>query len=169
MSLFEMAMTNPGSPTPETTLIVCHLRKTSKGKLLFWSSFGDSYLFILRDGELRQLNSLNPYWLGMLSKLSENTEKKAIHLKYLSGDSRYVGVADGLETGIENVQSGDVIFLCTDGLIGSDTEISEDMANNLKVILTSAAPLDVKVKELVLSALSRGEIDNVSCVVAWIK
>ena len=32
-----------------------------------------------------------------------------------------MGVANGLETGIEKLEFGDIVFLCTDGLVGSDT------------------------------------------------
>lgn len=166
--LLTSAMIAPGSPTPETTLIVCHIRETSRGKYLYWSSFGDSYLYILKDGELKQLNSLNSYWLGMLSKLSENAGTKEISLKYLSGESHYVGVASGLETGIEKLASGDTVFLCSDGLIGSDEKTSESVVNNIHSILSANTTLDTKVKDIINSALIRGEIDNVACVVAQI-
>jgi PPM family protein phosphatase len=167
-NLFQMAMVNPGSPASETSLIVCYLRETPTGKYLFWSSFGDSYLFILNNGVLKQLNSLNPFWLGMLSKLSENAETKAISLKYLSGESRYVGVSAGLETGIEKLDPGEVVFLCTDGLIGSDDGVPESIADNIKSILSTNSTSDAKAHELIKSALMRGEKDNISCIVAHI-
>ncbi|MBV6395143.1 MAG: hypothetical protein HFACDABA_00714 [Anaerolineales bacterium] len=162
--LLQSAMRFPGAPAAETTLIVCYIRETPRGKYLYWASFGDSYLFIFRNGELKQLNSLNKYWLGMLSKLSENAES-GISLKYLSGESRYIGVASGLETGIEKLSSGDVVFLCTDGLIGSDDEVPEAVAQNIQTILSANTPTNLKAKEIVNSALMRGEIDNVSCVI----
>lgn len=165
--LFQTAMMFPGAPASEATLIVCYIRETPKGKYLYWASFGDSYLFIQRDGELKQLNSLNPYWLGMLSMLSEKSNT-GISLKYLSGDSHYTGVASGLETGIETLTSGDTVFLCTDGLIGSDEKASEVVLENIRSLLSANMALDAKAKDIINSALARGEIDNVSCIIASI-
>jgi PPM family protein phosphatase len=163
--LFEMAMVNPGASAPETTLIACHLKEIQSEKYLYWSSFGDSFLFIFRKDELIQLNSLNAYWLGMLSRLSENSRTRQLVLKSLFGESRYVGVADGLETRIEKLQAGDVIVLCTDGLIGSDEEVPEPVSRKIQTILNSIAPLERKTSDLIKSALDRGEKDNVTCIV----
>jgi serine/threonine protein phosphatase PrpC len=162
--LFEMAKANPGASAPETTLIVCHVKEFRSEKYLYWSSFGDSFLFVLRRGKLIRLNSLNAYWLGMLSRLSENSQTRQLILKSLFGESRYVGVADGLETGIEKLQPGDMIFLCTDGLIGSDEGVPESVAQEIQTILNDVIPLEQKINELIKVALARGEKDNVSCI-----
>jgi len=162
--LFEVAMANPGASAPETTLIVCHVREIASEKYLYWSSFGDSFLLLFRRGDLIQLNSLNPYWLGMLSRLSENSQTRQLVLKSLFGESRYVGVADGLETGIEKCQPGDVILLCTDGLIGSDVRVPEDILQKIATILNENISLAKKLNGLIAFALARGEIDNVSCI-----
>jgi serine/threonine protein phosphatase PrpC len=162
--LFEMAMATPGASAPETTLIVCHMREIASEKYLYWSSFGDSFLFLFRRGELIQLNSLNAYWLGMLSRLSEDSQTRQLVLKSLFGESRYVGVADGLETGIEKCQPGDMILLCTDGLIGSDERVPEDVVQKIQVILNEQVPLEKKINGLIAFALARGEKDNVSCL-----
>ena len=122
-------------------------------------------MFVFRRDELIQLNSLNAYWLGMLSRLAENSQTRQLVLKSLFGESRYVGVADGLETGIEKLQPGDMIVLCTDGMIGSDEEVPESVNRNIQTILNSIAPLESKTIELIRSALDRGEKDNVACIV----
>ena len=162
--LFEMAMANPGASAPETTLIVCQVREIVSEKYLYWSSFGDSFLFIVRRGELIQLNSLNPYWLGMLSRLSENSQTRQLVLKSLFGESRYVGVADGLETGIEKLHPGDMILLCTDGLIGSDARVPEDVLREIQLILNEDVTMEEKINHLIKRALARGEKDNISCI-----
>jgi PPM family protein phosphatase len=166
--LFERAMGNPGAAAPETTLIVCYLKEFLSERYLYWSSFGDSFLFILREDELIQLNSLNAYWLGLLSSLSENSRTKQLVLQSLFGESRYVGVADGLETGIEKLQSGDLIFLCTDGLIGSDEKVPESISQKIQTILGDVPRLENKINELIKSALDRGEKDNITCIVTQI-
>lgn len=166
--LFDMATEHPGALAPETTLIVCQLKEFESKKYLYWSSFGDSYLFLRRDNKLIQLNSLNAYWLGMLSRMSETSVTRQLTMRGPFGESRYIGVADGLETGVETLQSGDMILLCTDGLIGSDEGVSEDVDQNINMILAATASLENKVNVLIQSALDRGEQDNVSCIVAQI-
>lgn len=166
--LYEIATSAPDAPASETTLIVCHVRQAPSGRYLYWSSFGDSYLFLLRNGELRQLNSLNSFWLGYLSKLSENTDTKSILMRFLFNEAHYVGVASGLETGTKNLETGDIIFLCTDGLVGSDREPEPSILEGIKKILISDLPLVSKVEQIIASALARDEEDNVSCVMAAI-
>jgi serine/threonine protein phosphatase PrpC len=163
--LYEIAISAPGAPASETTLIVCHIKATPAGKYLYWSSFGDSFLFLLRNGELQQLNSLQACWLGYLSKLSENADTKSILMRFLSSEARYVGVASGLATGIEKLESGDTIFLCTDGLVGSDCEPDPSILDGIKDILNSDLPLASRIEQVIVSALERGEEDNISGVV----
>ena len=166
--LFTMGMTHPGALAPETALIVCQLEEIESEKYLYWSSFGDSFLFIFRNSRLIQVNSLNAYWLGMLSRMSEANKSRQLILKSLFGESRYIGVADGLETGIEKLHSGDMILLCTDGLIGSDESVPEFVDKNIRTILATTAPLENKVRNLIKSALDKGEKDNISCILAQI-
>lgn len=166
--LFDQASSAPGSSTPETSLIVCHVKAAASEKYLYWSSFGDSYLFLLRNRELTQLNSLNAFWLGYLSKLSENATTKTILMRFLSEEARYVGVASGLETGIEKLEQGDMVFLCTDGMVGSDYDPNPDILAELGRILSSEGRLKMKVDNMIGAALRRGERDNISCVLAEI-
>lgn len=166
--LYDLAASSPGAVTPETTLIVCHVKESEAGKVLYWASFGDSYLFLLRKGMLNQLNSLNPRWLGYLSKLSEKTEARAILMRFLTDEARYVGVASGLETGIENLESSDIVFLCTDGLVGSDTKPDPAVLYQIKMLLSSNLPFSSKVEKTIASALDRGEKDNITCLAALI-
>ena len=164
--LYRLATLTPGASASETTLIVCHVKQAATGKYLYWSSFGDSYLFLLRDKQLKQLNSLQPFWLGYLSKLSENAKTGSILMRFLFEEARYVGVASGLETGIEKLDPEDVIFLCTDGLVGSDREPEPSILNEITEVLISDVPLKSKVERVITSALRRGELDNISCVIA---
>jgi len=166
--LYEIATSAPGASASETTLIVCHVKQVPSGKYLYWASFGDSFLFLLRNGELKQLNSLNPFWLGYLSKLSETANTQSILMRYLSNEARYVGVASGLETGIEKLESGDILLLCTDGLVGSDCAPEQSILDGFREVLISVLPLKSKVENMINSALNRGETDNISCVMAQV-
>jgi serine/threonine protein phosphatase PrpC len=164
--LYEQAVAPPGASTPETTLIVCHVKEAGSDRALYWASFGDSFLFLLRNGKLNQLNSLNPRWLGYLSKLSEKAETRSILMRFLTDEARYIGVASGLETGIVKLESGDIIFLCTDGLVGSDRDPDPAVLHRIREQLLSDLPLGNKVESIIASALARGEKDNISCVFA---
>ena len=166
--LFVMGMAHPGALAPETTLIVCQLKEFESEKYLYWSSFGDSFLFVFRNNRLIQVNTLKAYWLGMLSRMSDISKNRQLALKSLFGESRYIGVVDGLETGIEKLQSGDMILLCTDGLIGSDEGVPESVEKNITTILDNPDLLENKVRDLIQSALDRHERDNVSCILAQI-
>ncbi len=166
--LYDLAITAPGTPTSETTLIVCHIKETDGVKFLHWASFGDSYLFLLRKEMLNQLNSLQPRWLGYLSKLSEKTETRALLMKYLTDEARYVGVTNGLETGMEKLETGDIVFLCTDGLIGSDRDPNPAVLYGIRTLLMSDLPIASKVEKVIASALARGEKDNITCLAAVI-
>lgn len=164
--LYEIATSAPGASAAETTLIVCHLKQTASGILLYWASFGDSFLFLFRRGDLVQLNTLQPFWLGYLSKLSETATTYDIRLRYLAEEARYVGVASGLETGIEPLQPGDMLFLCTDGLVGSDRDPEPSILMGFRKIIASDLPATAMVEGMITSALGRGERDNVSCAIA---
>ena len=168
VELYDLAMSAPGASTSETTLIVCHIKQTDSGKYLYWSSFGDSFLFLLRNDELKQLNTLNARWLGYLSKLSEGSSARSIVMRFMTDEARYAGIANGLETGIEKLERNDTLFLCTDGLTGSDTASAQSVLDEINNILSSDLSLKLKVNELISSALKRGETDNVSCVTAQI-
>lgn len=91
-----------------------------------------------------------------------------ISIEYQSERARYVGVATGLEGGIEKLAYGDLLFLCTDGLIGSDKEPDATVLGGIMDVLNSAASLESKVEIIIRSALARGEEDNISCVMARI-
>jgi serine/threonine protein phosphatase PrpC len=169
ITLYEMALAAPGASTPETTLMVCHIKEDASQKYLYWSSFGDSYLFLLREGQWEQLNTLQPRWLGYLSRLSEKAETRSILMRFLADEARYVGVASGLETGIEKLNPGDTLFLCTDGLLGSDKDPDPAVLEGIKGLLGADIPPGDRVEKMISSALARGERDNISCVVALIE
>lgn len=166
--LYEMAASSPDAVTPETTLIVGHIRETEAGKVLYWASFGDSYLFLLRGQKLNQLNSLHPRWLGYLSKLSEKPETRSLLMKYLTDNARYVGVANGLQKGVEKLEPGDVVFLCTDGLVGVDHDPNPAQLYGIRMLLMSDLSVVSKVEKAIASALARGEKDNITCLAALI-
>ena len=166
--LYDLSALTPSEATPETTLIVCQIKEVEGRKSLYWASFGDSYLFLLRKEKLNQLNTLQQRWLGYLSKLSEKSETRAVLMRYLTDEARYVGVVGGLETGIEELEPGDIVFMCTDGLIGADRDPNPAQLYGIRMLLTSDLSIDSKVEKAIVSALQRGETDNITCLAARI-
>jgi serine/threonine protein phosphatase PrpC len=89
-------------------------------------------------------------------------------MKYLTDDARYVGVANGLETGVEKLEPGDIIFLCTDGLVGADRDPNPAQLYGIRMLLMSDLSIVSKVEKAIASALARGEKDNITCLAALI-
>lgn len=167
--LYNMAMAFPGAPTPETTLLVGYLRLLPEISQLYWASFGDSYLFLQHGGDVVQLNKLYRRWLGALSKMADFTGLTGIPITYPhSGDDRYLGVAAGLESGIERLTEGDTILLCTDGMIeprGSEHALTPI---DLQPFLTERGAPEEHIHALMDLALREGGNDNVACVLLQI-
>lgn len=166
-SLLKTALEAPGSSVSETTLIVCYIHKNPSGVQLYWASFGDSYLFVQRKGSLQKLNTLKPCWLGALSKLSEQHPSKTLSLKYRNEkEDQYVGVLFGIESGIENLESGSTLLLCTDGLVDSIKTEDDSYIDDIQTIIASSQSIEKKCRRLITVALEAGGKDNITCLIA---
>lgn len=167
--LFDTAMGSPGAVTPETTLIVCWLCQDLDGSQLYWASFGDSYLYLRAGDTIRQLNTLKSCWLGALSMMAERAGAQGLTLLYpTTGEDRYLGVAAGLETGMEKLEAGTSLLLCTDGLIEPAGREAALTSTDLRPILGSDQSPELRVRALLDTALARGGSDNIACVLAEI-
>lgn len=167
--LYDMAIAFPGAPTPETTLLVGYLRLLPEISQFYWASFGDSYLFLQHSGEVVQLNTLYRRWLGVLSKMADFTGLTGIPIAYPhSDDDHYLGVAAGLESGIETLTKGDTIFLCTDGMIEPRGSGHVLTSVELRPFLAERSSPEARVHTLIDLALSEGGNDNIACVLLQI-
>lgn len=120
---------------------------------------GDSRLYRLRDGELRQLTRDHSYVQRLIDSGSLTPEQGRRH-PGANVITRAVGASGPLELDLAQGDSrpGDVYLLCSDGLtnVVADAEIAERLAA-LPCAEASAALLDL--------ALARGAPDNVTLVV----
>jgi protein phosphatase len=143
-----------------TTVICVGLTTDSQGissPTLF--NVGDSRAYQLRDGALRQLSqdhSVAEEWVRM-GRLT--SEEAAVHpLRHQL--TRALGVENGIEIDVQtlDVQPGDRVLLCSDGL---SNELSP---NQIATLASSPVPLEEAVQQLIARANAAGGRDNISVV-----
>ncbi len=131
--------------------------------VLWWASVGDSRLYIFRHGSLRQITTDHSmvqelYAVGDITKEEMISHPKRNLLTRAVG----IGLTLHIDSGKENIEPGDRILLCTDGLTGyvRDEEIEgllESISDNTQAVET----LMNKVYDL-------GASDNVTIVVGTV-
>jgi protein phosphatase len=155
--IFNMANTNPHCAGMGTTLVVASFRP---GQLLV-GHVGDSRAYRLRGGRLRQLTKDH-------SLLQEQidagliTPEQALYATHKNLVTRAVGVEDTvlLEITLHDVQPGDVIMLCSDGL----SDMLND--NEMEFLVAGQPNLDSAAAALVAAANQAGGRDNISVILA---
>lgn len=152
--IFRMARKNSDCTGMGTTVTAAFI----DGHQLFWGHVGDSRLYLLRDGELRQLTEDH----SLVSELVKNgsiTAEEALTHPHRNILTRAVGTDDHIkvDTGGLTLEAGDRLLLCTDGLTNmlADDEIRAVLAGEGQA---AAA-------ELVRRANAAGGLDNVTAVV----
>jgi protein phosphatase len=121
---------------------------------------GDSRLYLLREGSLRQLTRDHSQ-VEELKSLGVITDEEARHHPAQHMITRAVGATDVLELDDDAIEvaDGDVFLLCSDGL---SNEVSDE---EILAVLSTAARENA-CEELVELALARGGRDNITAVVA---
>jgi serine/threonine protein phosphatase PrpC len=121
---------------------------------------GDSRFYLFRDGRLRQVNRDHTAIADLVEQDLLSTEEIDRH-RLRNVITRAIGARDELEVDYrdEEIRSGDVLLLCTDGLnkVVSDKEIAGTL---------SGGTSERMAEELMCMALARNVPDNVTvCVV----
>lgn len=123
---------------------------------------GDSRVYRLRKGELRQLTADHSLYAEMQRSGAEVPSREACG--YLNVITRAVGLTGGSRPDLtsEPARPGDVYLLCTDGLTEgvSDARIAE---------VLGASPPDEATEALVAEAIEHGSRDNVTAVVVAVR
>ncbi len=133
------------------------------GEMFSIAHVGDSRIYLLRDGELRQLTNdhslvMEQVRRGLLTRAeAEVSEMQNIIIRALGPES---GVEPDLDDQL--ARDGDLLLLATDGL----TKLVND--EKLQHILTSAPTLDSACDLLIDAAKQEGGDDNVTCVLVRI-
>ena len=119
---------------------------------------GDSRVYMLRRGELKQL-SIDDTWVGQLVRGGAITEAQARNHSMRHVVTQAVG-AETIEvhTCEERLENGDLILLTTDGIHG----VLEHAV--VCSILANCRSLEDGAKRLIESALDQGGPDNASCI-----
>lgn len=125
---------------------------------------GDSRIYLLRNGELRQLTKDHSLVQMHLDKGIITAEEARVHPKK-NIVLRAVGIERDFSLDIlrGNVFTGDLFLLCSDGL----TNMVEDSA--LARILSSSSQLSKKASILIESAKEGGGRDNITVVLCQVK
>lgn len=120
---------------------------------------GDSRLYLLRTGRLRQLTRDQSYVQDLVDS-GEITREEATGHPLSNIVTNLVGGSDELilEERHDRLEPGDILLLCSDGLSGavSDEEIAE---------VLGAYPVSTAADRLIECALAQGARDNVSVIV----
>lgn len=124
-----------------------------------WAHVGDSRLYLVRQGNMRQLTNDHTYVndliaSGSITPLEAETHPKRNMLLRAVGVEEFVQV----DTGEFAVQSGDIMLLCSDGLTNMVTEEAIQTVLEARNCANPAA-------SLVDCAKAGGGLDNISVIV----
>jgi len=136
--------------TPRTTLVAAMMERNQ----LHWVHCGDSRLYIVRNGE-QLLRTRDHSFMEQQAHLGRDTQHINRNILFTCLGSPVKPIFD--LSGPVQLQQGDRVLLCSDGLWGqlSDIEITTELTHR---------PLEQVVPELVEKALKRGgpRCDNVT-------
>jgi protein phosphatase len=151
------AFEKEGHGSPATTLTIA---------LLVWPRtflvhVGDSRAYHRRDGHLRRLTrdqTLGSYLVEQRAMSEQQVEKAGYHNVLTSA----IGASDMTPVvGVLDLEPGDALLLCTDGLT------NEVPDGEIDALLADAADPERTCRALVDRALERGGRDNITAIVAY--
>jgi serine/threonine protein phosphatase PrpC len=145
-----------GMGTTCSTLVI-------RGNQAHIAHVGDSRVYLVRDGAIRQLTDDHSLVATMVREGLLTSREAEVHPRR-NVLQRSMGVAPELEVDVLppiSVASGDVFIVCSDGLHG--------MVKPEEIQQVVDRPVEQAVDELVNRALARGAPDNVTVIVARIE
>ena len=154
--VWQAAQGRPDCSGMGSTIVLAHWR----GGTLWIANVGDSRAYLWRGNKLRQLSYDQNMANDLRTKLGLTEEQIS---KYPHRNVLTMAVGIGADVLIrmhtEELASGDMILLCSDGLYGpvSDAGIS--------AVLAASVPLPARVAALIDSAHRAGAPDNVTAIV----
>ncbi len=130
-----------------------------EGATARFAHIGDSRAYLLRDGELRQVSDDHSL-VGEMVRDGRLTEEEAAVHPHRSILSRALGTEPQarIDEFTEDLLSGDVLLLCSDGLSGPVS------ADAIRMALTRSDP-QAAAERLILEARRQGGPDNITAVV----
>ena len=154
-AIFDRANTNPNCAGMGTTLVVAHFRD---GQMLL-GHVGDSRAYRLRSGRLQQLTKDHSLLQEQLDA-GMITPEQALYATHKNLVTRAVGVEDTvlLELSVHELQAGDVLLMCSDGL----SDMLDD--NEIAFLVGGQPGLPQAAQALIAAANQAGGRDNISVI-----
>ena len=156
LEIYNKAKNDPSLIGMGTTLVACFI----DNKNAYFVNIGDSRAYLLRDDKIRRISKDHSAVQELLDK-GLISEKQARNHPNKNIITRALGVSESVEYDlfIEQLQSDDIIILCTDGVTNylDDLEIPFEI---LKLVNIESAP-----QKLIELANVRGGADNSTIVV----
>ena len=153
--IFEHAKESKENAGMATTAILLYLNQDQAYVL----NVGDSRAYLFRQGKLQRITEDHSF-VNELMKKGQITKEEALHHPQRNMITRAIGSESTLEPDFYqiNLQQGDKILLCTDGLYQEVEEIG------IEQILSHGDNTEELVRELVLSANENGGRDNITVI-----
>jgi len=157
LAIAEHVAANPeteGMGTTVTAIVICTDGTYRMGHI------GDSRAYLLRDGQLAQI-SRDHTWVQREVDEGRLTPSAARKHPYSHILTRALGAdpSDAPDLQAGQLQAGDLLLLCSDGLTGMVTD------RNLERILQTPATNEERIEEMIALANKRGGRDNITAVI----
>jgi PPM family protein phosphatase len=133
------------------------------GRRYLIGQVGDSRVYLLRNGELRQLTKDHSYVQEQVDAGFLTPEQARYH-PYSNVITRCVGASESVEPDVYRgeARAGDVFLVASDGLTGMVDD------RRLQQLLLARATTDRIVQALISEANGRGGLDNITAIVVRI-
>src|SRR5205085_94191 len=121
---------------------------------------GDSRAYLLRDGKMRQVTEDHSLVQEHI-RSGDLSEEEAQVSRYRNVITRAIGISDDVEPDVDivNLQDGDLLLICTDGLTNMVRE-----AQIARVLIEEPDPQSA-CERLVKTANANGGVDNITTIV----
>ena len=154
------AQSNPQLSGMGTTFSACTISENN----LYYAHVGDSRIYIVKDGEIKQLTKDHSLVADLVTEglISEEEAKnhpdKNVLMRAVGTDLQVI-----IDKGYYPLNGVDYVLLCSDGLT--------DMISDQKIldILQEGAEIPDKIDLLITAALEAGGVDNISAIVMGCK
>ncbi|HEX6058922.1 MAG TPA: Stp1/IreP family PP2C-type Ser/Thr phosphatase [Gemmatimonadaceae bacterium] len=155
-AIFQRTITESDKQGMGTTASVLILA----GRRYLIGQVGDSRVYLLRDGELRQLTKDHSYVQEQVDAGFLTPEQARYH-PYSNVITRCVGAGESVEPDVYqgDARAGDVFLVASDGLTGMVDD------RRLQQLLLARATTDRIVQALIAEANGRGGLDNITAIV----
>ncbi len=133
-----------------------------RGALAYIANVGDSRVYLIRDGQIRQLTH-DHSWVAEQVRAGMLTDEQARTHAHRNVITRALGTQPEVEADlfVEPLQDSDALLLCSDGLSGP---VSDEEMNR---IVSSSTPQEA-VRGLISQANEQGGPDNITAVLVHV-